>query len=156
MVLTSEDITGNCRHYNVISSIVANESQGYLWLTLNSIDFSLKTLILFCKWLSLCNSFWNQRFMYEMGTPSLTWFSALVPYTDPENPNMMHTREDAIRSGKCSDLGQKTVGIQVPVSNIGKKDGIITVEWLTLIPFKFLKTVIINAYFDWPSLICHL
>ena len=28
MVLMSEDITGNYRHYNVISSIVANESQG--------------------------------------------------------------------------------------------------------------------------------
>ena len=41
---------------------------------------------------------------------------------------MMHTREDAIRSGKCSDLGQKTVEIQVPVSNIGKIDGISTVE----------------------------
>ena len=45
---------------------------------------------------------------------------ALVTYTDPENPNMIHTSVDAIRSGKCSDLGQKTVGIQVPVSNIGK------------------------------------
>ena len=32
----------------------------------------------------------------------------------------MHTREDAIRSGKCSDLGCKIVGIQDPVSNIGK------------------------------------
>ena len=39
----------------------------------------------------------------------------------------MHVREDAIRSGKCSDLGRKTVGIQVPVSNIGKIDGISTV-----------------------------
>ena len=47
MALMSEDMTGNCRHYNVISSIVANESQGYLCLTLNSIDFSLKTLIYF-------------------------------------------------------------------------------------------------------------
>ena len=43
-----------------------------------------------------------------------------VTYTDPENPNMMHTREDAIRSGKCSDLGHETVGIQVPVSNMDK------------------------------------
>ena len=41
---------------------------------------------------------------------------------------MMHTREDAIRSGRCPDLGCKTVGIQDPVSNIGKIDGINTVE----------------------------
>ena len=33
---------------------------------------------------------------------------------------MMHTREDAIRSGKCSDLGRETVGIQDPVGNMGK------------------------------------
>ena len=41
---------------------------------------------------------------------------------------MMHTREDALRSERCSDLGCKTVGIQDPVSNIGKIDGINTVE----------------------------
>ena len=41
---------------------------------------------------------------------------------------MMHTGVDAIRSGKCSDLGRKTVGIQVPVSNIDKIVGISTVE----------------------------
>ena len=34
----------------------------------------------------------------------------------PENPNMMYTREDTRRSGKDSELGCKTVGIQV---NIG-------------------------------------
>ena len=66
--------------------------------------------------------------MYEIGTPSLASFSALVTHTDLENPNMMHTREDAIRSGKCSDIGCKTFGIQDPVSNIGKIDGISTVE----------------------------
>ena len=43
-----------------------------------------------------------------------------VTYTDPEYPNMMHTREDAIRSGKSSDLGYETVGIQDPVSNMDK------------------------------------
>ena len=32
----------------------------------------------------------------------------------------MHTREDAIRSGKCSDLGHETVGTQDPVSNMDK------------------------------------
>ena len=32
-----------------------------------------------------------------------------ITYTDPENQNMMHTREDAIRSNKGSDLGLKTV-----------------------------------------------
>ena len=31
----------------------------------------------------------------------------------------MHTREDAIRSGRGSELGLKTVGIQDPVSDIG-------------------------------------
>ena len=45
---------------------------------------------------------------------------AHVTYTDPENPNMMHTREDAIRSGRVSELGLKTVGIQNPVSDIGR------------------------------------
>ena len=34
---------------------------------------------------------------------------AHVTYTDPENPNMMHTREDAIRSGRGSELGLKTL-----------------------------------------------
>ena len=66
--------------------------------------------------------------MYEMGTPSLTWFSDLVTHTDPENPNMMHTRENDIRSGKCSDLGLKTVWVWDPVSNIGKIDSISTVK----------------------------
>ena len=45
---------------------------------------------------------------------------AHVTYTDPENPNMMHTREDAIRSGRGSELGLKTVGIQDPVNDIGR------------------------------------
>ena len=43
-----------------------------------------------------------------------------VTYTDPENQNMMHTREDAIRSGKGSDLGLKTVRFQDPVGDVGK------------------------------------
>ena len=33
---------------------------------------------------------------------------------------MMHTREDAIRSDRGSELGLKTVGIWDPVSNIGR------------------------------------
>ena len=33
---------------------------------------------------------------------------------------MMHTRKDAIRSGRGSELGLKTVGIQDPVSDIGR------------------------------------
>ena len=43
-----------------------------------------------------------------------------VTYTAPENPNMMHTQGDAIRTGIGSDLGHKTVGIQDPVSDKGK------------------------------------
>ena len=43
-----------------------------------------------------------------------------VTYTDPENQNMMHTREDAIRSGKGSDLCLKTVRFQDPVGDVGK------------------------------------
>ena len=43
-----------------------------------------------------------------------------VTYTDPENQNMMHTREDAIRSNKGSDLGLKTVRFQDPVGDMGK------------------------------------
>ena len=45
---------------------------------------------------------------------------AHVTYTDPENSNMMHTREDALRSDRGSELGLKTVGIQNPVSDIGR------------------------------------
>ena len=33
---------------------------------------------------------------------------------------MMHTREDAVRSGRGSELGLRTVGIQDPVSDIGR------------------------------------
>ena len=33
---------------------------------------------------------------------------------------MMHTREDAIRFGRGSELGLKTVGIWDPVSDIGR------------------------------------
>ena len=43
-----------------------------------------------------------------------------VTYTDPKNQNMMHTREDAIRSNKGSDLGHKTVRFQDPVGDMGK------------------------------------
>ena len=43
-----------------------------------------------------------------------------VTYTAPENQNMMHTTEDAIRSTRGSDLGLKTVRIQDPVGDIGK------------------------------------
>ena len=45
---------------------------------------------------------------------------AYVTCTDPKNPNMMHTREDAIRSGRGSELDLNTVGIQDPVSDIGR------------------------------------
>ena len=43
-----------------------------------------------------------------------------VTYTDPENQNMIHTREDAIISNKGSDLGLKTVRFQDPVGQYGK------------------------------------
>ena len=45
---------------------------------------------------------------------------AHVTYTYPENPNMINTREDAIRSGRGSKLGLKTVGIWDPVNDIGR------------------------------------
>ena len=41
-----------------------------------------------------------------------------VTDTDPENPNMMYTREDTIRSGRGSELDHKTVGFQDPVSDM--------------------------------------
>ena len=41
-----------------------------------------------------------------------------VTGTDPENPNMMYTREDTIRSGRGSELGCKTVGFKDPVSDM--------------------------------------
>ena len=43
-----------------------------------------------------------------------------VTYTAPENQNMMHTTENAIRSTRGSDLGLKTVRIQDPVGDMGK------------------------------------
>ena len=43
-----------------------------------------------------------------------------VTYTAPENQNMMHTREDAIRSNKGLDLGLKNVRFQDPVGDMGK------------------------------------
>ena len=43
-----------------------------------------------------------------------------VTYTAPENHNMMHTTEDAIRSTRGSDLGLKTVRIRDPVGDMGK------------------------------------
>ena len=45
---------------------------------------------------------------------------ANVTYTDPENANIVHTREDAIRSGRGSELSLKTVGMWDPVSDIGR------------------------------------
>ena len=45
---------------------------------------------------------------------------ANVTYTDPENPNMIHTREDAIRSGRGSEHGLMIVGIWDPVSDTGR------------------------------------
>ena len=41
-----------------------------------------------------------------------------VTDTDPENPNMMYTREDTIRSGRGSELGCRTIGFQDPVSDM--------------------------------------
>ena len=40
-----------------------------------------------------------------------------VAHTAPEKPNMVHTREGAIRTGHSSALGQRTVGFQVQVGN---------------------------------------
>ena len=51
------------------------------------------------------NHFGTKGLCMKWGHPVWHDFFALVTYTDPENPNMMHTSVDAIRSGKCSDLG---------------------------------------------------
>ena len=40
-----------------------------------------------------------------------------VAFTAQEKPNMVHTREGAIRTGQSSALGQRTVGFQDPVGN---------------------------------------
>ena len=40
-----------------------------------------------------------------------------VAYTAPEKPNMVHTREGAIRTGQRSALGQMPAGFQDPVGN---------------------------------------
>ena len=40
-----------------------------------------------------------------------------IAYTVPENPNMMHAKVGAIRTGPSSALGQEIVGIQDSVSN---------------------------------------
>ena len=60
--------------------------------------------------------YWRCKNPQHSGARSLSH----VTYTDPENQNMMHTREDAIRSNKGSDLGLKTVRFQEPVENVGK------------------------------------
>ena len=41
----------------------------------------------------------------------------LFPYTAPENPNMVHTREGATTAGQNSALGHRTAGFQEPVCN---------------------------------------
>ena len=41
-----------------------------------------------------------------------------VTDTDPENPNIMYTTGDTIRSGREPVLGHKTVGFQDPVSDM--------------------------------------
>ena len=43
---------------------------------------------------------------------------------------MMHTRENAIGSGRGSGLGLKTVGIQDPVSDIGRVVGVKTTAYI--------------------------
>ena len=40
-----------------------------------------------------------------------------IPYTVPENPNIMHAKVGAIRTGQSSALGQETIGIQDSVGN---------------------------------------
>ena len=41
----------------------------------------------------------------------------LIAYIAPQKPNMVHTREGAMRNGHSSALGQRTVGFQDPVGN---------------------------------------
>ena len=97
-----------------------------------------KTAILgpqFCRILVLGPHFWWSGVLGPWGPLDLplclywrcknhqslkTRSAAHVTYTDPENSNMMHTREDAIRSDRGSELGLKTVGVQDPVSDIGR------------------------------------
>ena len=52
-----------------------------------------------------------------------------VTYTAPENLNMMHTREGAIRADQYSALGRETVGIRDPVSKTEKWGYEISVIW---------------------------
>ena len=60
-----------------------------------------------------CLVYWRCKHHQSNETRSPLLFS----YTVPEKPNMVHTREGAIRTGQSSALGQRTVGFQDPVGN---------------------------------------
>ena len=96
------------RHINI------NNNKKQSWIIVGSgSDSGILLLVVICGCL-----YWRCKNHQSPKTRS----HALVTYTDPEDPNMMHTRENAIRSGRGSELGRKTVGSQDPVSNIGRVD----------------------------------
>ena len=94
------------RHINI------NNDKKQSWIIVGSGSGSgILLLVVICGCL-----YWRCKNHQSLKTRS----PAHVTYTDPENSNMMHTREDAIRSDRGSELGLKTVGIQDPVSDIGR------------------------------------
>ena len=94
------------RHINI------NNDKKQSWIIVGSGSGSgILLLVVICSFL-----YWRCKNHQSLKTRS----PAHVTYTDPENSNMMQTREDAIRSDRGSEPGLKTVGIWDPVSDIGR------------------------------------
>ena len=90
----------NFRHINT------DEDKSWIYIVGGGSGSGLILLLIICGCL-----YWRCKNPQYPGARS----PSHVTYTDPENQNMMHTREDAIRSTRGSDLGLKTVRIQDPV-----------------------------------------
>ena len=93
------------RHINI------DENKSWIYIAGGGSGFGLILLLTICGCL-----YWRCKNPQHPSARS----PSHVTYTDQENQNMMHTREDAIRSNKGSDLGLKTVRFQDPVRDMGK------------------------------------
>ena len=91
--------------------IISDRSTPWIYYVGGSSGSSLILLIVVCCLLYCCC---KKTKKLETRSPTC------VAYTNPENPNMLHTRMGAISTDKYSVLGQETVGIQDPVSTQSK------------------------------------
>ena len=95
----------NFRHINV------DNKQSWIYIVGGGSGSGFLLLVVICGCL-----YWKCKNSQSPKTKS----PVHVTDTDPENPNMMYTREDTIRSGRGSELGCKTVGFQDPVSDMNQ------------------------------------